>query len=131
MNKVLSIRVRCQDNLIVRGRSCTVQMIPFTGEAYGDFFSGSILGTGVDTQTIREGEPARLSARYMLEGKDYTGTACRIFIENSRHDEEGWHPVLVTDSAALASWEEKSLLASVDPCEGGVLVQIYCRTENE
>ena len=125
MEKLLTIRVACQEPYSVQGGNMRVCMIPFTGEASGEFFSGHILGTGVDTQKFREGEPGTLSARYMLEGTDYTGTKCRIFIENSLYDENGWHPVIVTDSKALAAWEKENLIASVDGIEGGVLVQVF------
>ena len=125
MRKLLEIRVACQEAYEVQGGTMRVCMVPFTGEATGEFFTGRILGTGVDTQKFREGEPGQLSARYMLEGKDYTGAACRIFIENSLHDEAGWHPMIVTDSQALAAWETMPLVATVDGIEGGVLVRVF------
>ena len=125
MRELLAIRVSCQESCSVQGQKYRICMIPFTGEAYGDYFCGHIIGIGTDTQKFREGQPDRLSARYMLEGKDYTGADCRIFIENSLYDEEGWHPMIVTDSRALADWEEKDLIAAVDGIEGGVMVRIF------
>ena len=127
--KLLTIDVSISDPFTVRGHKARVTMLPFTGTADGDYFTGRTVGPGVDTQTftVRDdgSEEARLSARYMLEGKDYTGKACRIFIDNSRHDSDGWHPVIVTDSEALAEWENTDLVASVDPIGGGVRVQIF------
>ena len=125
MKELLAIRVSCQEPYSVQGRRYRISMIPFTGEAVGDYFRGQIIGTGTDTQKFQEGQPDRLSARYMLEGKYYTGAACRIFIENSFHDKEGWHPMIVTDSRALADWEEKDLIAAVDGTDGGVMVRIF------
>ena len=125
MKELLTIKVACQEAYSVQGQRYRVCMIPFTGEAVGEYFRGRILGTGVDTQRFQEGMPEQLSARYMLEGKDYTGADCRIFIENSLHDNEGWHPMIVTDSKALAKWEEMDLIAAVDGIEGGVLVRIF------
>lgn len=125
MKKVLTIRVKCEEPYAVQGKNCKVCMVPFTGEATGELFNGHIIGTGVDTQKYREGQPGQLSARYMLEGTDCTGTACRIFIENSLHDEAGWHPKIVTDSEALSYLEEADLIATVDGIEDGVLVQVY------
>ena len=33
--------------------------------------------------------------------------------------------MIVTDSKALAEWEEMDLIATVDGIEGGVMVRIY------
>ena len=122
---LLTIDVMCQEPYEVQGQELKVVMIPFTGRAYGEYFNGEIIGTGVDTQKFRKGESGQLSARYMLKGKDSAGQDCRIFIENSLKDEEGWHPVIVTDSPLLSEWEQLQLIASVDGKEGGVLVRIY------
>ncbi len=125
MKKVLTIRVQCEEPYSVQGKNCKVCMVPFTGMATGELFTGRIIGTGVDTQKFIKGQSGQLSARYMLEGKDYTGATCRIFIENSLHDEAGWHPMIVTDSEALSYLEDANLIATVDGIEGGVLVQVY------
>lgn len=123
---ILSIDVRCCESINVKGTDTEIIMIPFTGKAYGEYFNGEIIGTGVDTQKfdVRSGEGS-LSARYMLQGTDKDGKACRIFIENSLHDEKGWHPMLVTDSECLSEWERLPLVASVDGTENGVLVRVY------
>lgn len=123
---ILSIDVQCFESIGVKGRDTEIAMIPFTGKAYGKYFSGEIIGTGIDTQKfdIKSGE-CSLSARYMLQGTDKYGKACRIFIENSQHDENGWHPTLITDSEGLSEWERMPLTASVDGTENGVLVRIY------
>lgn len=124
---LLSIDVHCHESIAVKGKETEVVMIPFTGKAYGDYFNGEIIGNGVDTQKIdiKSGE-CRLSARYMLQGTDKDGESCRIFIENSLHDEKGWHPMIVTDSKCLSEWEQMPLIATVDGTDRGVLVQIYC-----
>lgn len=123
---ILSIDVRCLESIGVKGTDTEIIMVSFTGEAYGEYFNGKIIGTGVDTQKhdIKSGEYS-LSARYMLQGTDKYGKACRIFIDNSLHDENGWHPMLVTDSECLSEWERLPLTASVDSTENGVLVRIY------
>ena len=121
----LSVDVKCLDAPSVQGRKMKVVMIPFTGKGYGEYFNGEIIGTGCDTQKITNDGRAVLSARYMLEGTDRAGQKCRIFIENTVHDENGWHPVIVTDSGCLAEWETLDLTATVDPAPEGVLVRIY------
>lgn len=122
--KLLTIDVDIREVYSVEGHTCSVNMVCFGGTASGEYFTGKVIGPGVDTQTITK-KQSLLSARYMLEGADCAGKACRIFIENSTRDEEGWHPRIVTDSEALASWETEKLVASVDPTETGVLVQIF------
>ncbi len=123
---ILTIEVKCLESIGVKGQFTEVNMVPFTGRAYGTDFSGEVLGQGVDTQKtdLASGE-CTLSARYMLEGRDSGGNSCRIFIENSLHDEEGWHPKLVTDSPLLAEWERIPLTASVEGAGEGVVVRVY------
>ena len=96
--KILSVQVLCDEFCPeVRSKKMRVVLVPFTGEAFGPYFNGKIIGPGVDTQKFSGEHEMVLSARYMLEGKDHTGQKCRIFIENTLHDENGWHPIIVTD----------------------------------
>lgn len=83
------------------------------------------MGTGVDTQRIGQDGKTRLSARYMLEGQDAAGNACRIFIENQGSWEDGFTPRIVTDSPLLKDWETADLGATVEGIPGGVLVRIF------
>ena len=108
-----------------------IVMIPFTGEASGPYFSGSVVGTGIDTQKISREHAARLSARYMLEGRDTQGNACRIFIENQGSFAEGFVPMLVTDSPLLRPWETAALTATVEGIPGGVIVKIFGRKDSD
>ena len=125
---LLEIDVTCMEAVSVKGHTRGIVMIPFTGEASGPFFTGKVIGEGVDTQKIVDGK-CTLSARYMLEGQDVTGSSCRIFIENEGNDEIGFRPKIVTDSAHLSPWETASLTATVTPKEGGVMVRIYREAE--
>ena len=67
---LMEIRVTCQEPVTVEGANRKIVMIPFTGEASGPYFTGSVIGTGVDTQKIEKDDSIMLSARYMLEGTD-------------------------------------------------------------
>ena len=122
---LMEICVECGETVSVRGQETTVVMIPFTGTTEGPYFKGKTVGTGVDTQRIGEDGIARLSARYMLEGTDAAGNACRIFIENEGSGQEGFTPRIVTDSPLLKDWETADLGATVDEIPGGVLVRIF------
>ena len=108
------------------GGQTGVAMIPFAGDAKGPLFSGSVIGPGVDTQLIGPDGRPHLSARYMLEGQDAAGNACRVFIENQGTWEEGFTPSIVTDSPLLRPWETARLGARVDPAPGGVTVTVVC-----
>ena len=122
---LLEIQVNILDSLQVKGGARDIVMIPFTGTAGGPWFTGKIIGSGVDTQKISKDGKAVLSARYMLEGTDKSGQACRIFIENQGSFDTGFKPQIVTDSALLSVWETADLYATVEGAPGGVLVRVF------
>lgn len=122
---LLEIKVKCEEPLRVVGAQKDIVMIPFTGEASGPYFSGHVMNTGVDTQKIEKDGSTMLSARYMLEGTDFGGNRCRIFIENQGIWKKGFTPMIVTDSPLLAEWETAELYAEVDGIPGGVLVKVF------
>lgn len=126
---LLTIHVTLTGFCSVNNGTNGVVMLPFTGTAEGDFFTGEIIGTGVDTQKIEKDQLVSLSARYMLEGRDHTGKECKIFIENNGSSLDHCIPTLVTDSEALASWQQADLVAKVTPVENGVTVQIFEKDE--
>ena len=128
--QLMQIRVTCLEPASVTGKTRKIVMIPFTGEASGLYFTGSVTGTGVDTQKIENDGTFRLSARYMLEGKDFEGNACKVFIENQGNRDIGFTPAIVTDSPALADWETAELYAEVNGIPEGVMVRIF-RAEGE
>ena len=82
-------------------------------------------GTGQRGREGKEDCHAALSARYMLEGKDSSGNACRVFIENEGSRETGFRPEIVTDSPVLAEFEKVPKTAEIEGIEGGVMVRIY------
>lgn len=126
-NEVLmEIRVRILEAVSVTGKTRDIVMIPFDGEASGPYFSGKVIGPGVDTQKIDKDGKAVLSARYMLEGTDVAGNACRIFVENQGDWENGFTPTVVTDSPLLEEWETANLQATVEGIPEGVMIRI-CR----
>ncbi len=125
---LLTVQVDCGEPLSVRGSEKEVVMVPFCGYAYGEDFNGKVMGTGVDTQKYSlSGGEKTLSARYILEGKDKTGTQCRIFIENELRNNGCWQPCIVTDSKYLIEWEKIPLAATVDVAGSGVCVKIYAQ----
>ena len=112
-NLILEIKIDIFEDRITgfEGKNGTVKMIPFGGSVSGKIFSGIVEPCGVDTQVTNFSQVRHMSARYMLTGKDYTGRACRIYVENN-----GWFtdgampapfktvPTFITDSEALADY---------------------------
>ena len=125
MKLLLTVHVTIIDSCAVNNGTNGIVMIPFTGYGESDFFTGEIVGTGVDTQKIEGNQLISLSARYMLAGKDYTGKECKIFIENNGSSLDNCVPAIVTDSEALAFWQRANLVSRVTPSKEGVLVQIF------
>jgi hypothetical protein len=114
----------------VKGKTGEAAMILFTGSADCDAFKGKILPGGVDTQKEWNGENRNLSARYILEGVDCQGQACRIFIENSGVMDpvkglEYTVPKILTDSEALAYLEKEELVGTITPTDRGVTIHIF------
>ena len=126
---LMEIRVTCREPVSVSGANRTIVMIPFTGEATGPYFTGHVTGPGVDTQTIDPDGRVMLSARYMLEGTDAAGNACRVFVENQGNPEGGLTPSIVTDSPVMARLETADLYATADGIPGGVLIRLLEREE--
>ena len=124
---LMEIRVTCHEPVSVAGKNKKIVMIPFDGEASGEYFNGKVIGTGVDTQTIHPEGKVFLSARYMLEGTDAAGNACRIFVENQGEWDGGLTPAIVTDSPLLAGWETADLYATADGIPEGVMIRIWKR----
>ena len=97
----------------MKGAAGEAGMVSFTGTVDCPNFHGVILPGGVDTQRMVDGH-LTLSARYMLEGTDADGNACRVFIENNGATDDPAQPmtttpVIFTDSPAL-QWLETAAL---------------------
>ena len=125
MELILEVHVHVKSSDYVEGHTLNVAMLPFDGTADGPYFTGKVIGSGVDTQKIQKSGEMLLSARYMLEGTDYKNNPCRIFIENSGNDMAHCTPMMVTNSPALAEWETAKLTACVKPGPEEVLIQVY------
>lgn len=102
MREILRLNINCNKVHEVKTDEKTVIQILFDGEASGEYFTGKVLEGGVDTQTIYADKTGNLSARYTLEGHDFTGRECRIYIENNAiFGEEYTSPKCLTDSPNL------------------------------
>lgn len=126
MELIMTVHVVLSKNInVLKGKEVDICMLPFTGTADGPYFSGTVLGEGVDTQTIFHNGRVLFSARYMLEGTDCAGNKCRIYIENNGDSLDKLVPTIVTDSNALQFLSESDLSSVVTPNDVGVEVKIY------
>ena len=120
---IFEIVIKARESFYVKGRTKGIAMLPFDGEVTGPYFTGQVIGPGVDTQTIKD-EQVVLSARYMLEGVDCEGNSCRVFVENNGDFVNGFTPFIVTDSPVLQKFEDKKLRSTVEPREDVVIIKI-------
>ena len=130
MEEIMTINVRTFEPCIVEGRGARVVMIPFSAETRGELFCGKTRENGTDTQHILPDGGIRLSARYILFGKDALGNDCRVFIENNGSSLTDCIPEIRTDSPALSFLEDAVLSSSAEPCPGGVTVRIFAENAN-
>lgn len=111
----------------------SVVMIMFGGHVTGTCFEGIVREGGVDTQVIgKDGGRHSLSARYMLQGQDYTGQPCEIYIENNGYIGETkgnrlfrTSPRIITNSKALSYLNTEALIGEGCPAAEGVSIRIF------
>lgn len=127
--EVLTIHVQVTKAQEVRGTTGEALMLHFCGHCHSDLFQGEIIPGGIDTQKEWYGEQRTLSARYILEGVDFTGEACNIFIENNASLDRSGNivttPKVLTNSDALSFLERVELMGTIEGVEGGVCIHIY------
>ena len=106
-----------------------MNFLRFHGTSDSAFFRGVILDGGVDCQRRTDNGPLRLSARYVMEGTDCAGRACKVFIENNGCEAAGGMrtvPFVVTDSELLSDLTRGALYGEVSgKGEGAVEIRIY------
>ena len=106
VNVISAEEVKCGDE-----KFC---LILFDGYADGDLFSGKILPGGVDCQHFSK-NGGTLSARYILDGTDFTGKHCRLFIENNADaGSDVTHPSVKTDSEALKWLQDEPISGRIN-----------------
>ena len=73
-NPVFVINVELDECTKVSDVREQVNFIRFHGTSDSEYFHGDILTGGVDCQRKKENEPLKLSARYIMEGTDCSGS---------------------------------------------------------
>lgn len=106
----------------------TINMVLFDGTCEGEFFNGTILSGGVDTQIYEKDKEGTLSARYIIEGVDKDGAACHLFIENNGiigKEETKTYPKIYTDSACLKWLETQKLEGTLEVEQDKIIIRIF------
>ncbi len=144
MIELLKIFVIIGSTFQVSGSTTTINMVNFSGHAESAYFTGHILPGAVDTQTTLHLNPdsatqpassakfhhhsaTSLSARYMLEGKDSCGQACRIYISNivTPDTPPGQsHPTIVTDSKLLSPLCQQPLTGRLEMKKDTLVIRV-------
>jgi hypothetical protein len=133
---ILTVAVTIDSGQIssLQGPGGEVLCIPFSGTVSGELFSGRVCPGAADVQRVNLSGVRHMCARYMLEGTDYTGASCRIFVENngwfSRKTEPGAPfqtvPTFLTDSQALAPYLHRNqFVGEGTPGPNGVTIRLY------
>ncbi|MCT2536114.1 DUF3237 domain-containing protein [Aquibacillus koreensis] len=134
LEEVLTVHVRLNKTMELDNKiGDSVVMITFSGNVTGEYFEGEVLDGGVDTQVIsKSGNVHTLSARYMIEGTDFTGSPCKMFIENNgtaTSNKEGilfrTYPKIITNSEALAFLHDDILVAEAIHRETTIDIKIF------
>jgi len=127
-NLIFEINITVNEVKEVIGAKGSVRMISFGGHVFSPLFNGNVIPVAVDTQIQYNTAAKKLSARYILEGKDISGNHCRIFIENNGIDNNGiiiTTPIIITDSPQL-QWLENAVLKGTVVSENNqLIVKIY------
>lgn len=112
----------------VNGNTCKVDMQYFKGSADGKYFSGSVYKESSDVKkTFTDGSITHC-ARYILSGKDDTGTSCKIFIQDEGAEKDGkviTKPVILTNSKSLAWIETADIQGRISTNSGGDRIITY------
>lgn len=123
MDKLI-LKIEIHGSVEVKAGDRLVNMVMFGGRCTGGLFEGEILPCGVDVQKITS-SGGTLSARYALEGVDYTGECCRMFIENDAVLGMPFtEPKIITDSAALGWMNDAALCGRIINGGDGLTIEI-------
>ncbi len=134
--ELFAVTVEDKAEYWVDGNTCAVTMQYFNGSADGEFFSGNVLSESSFTEKLYKDGISQYSARFVLNGKDDTDTACKIFIQDEWEvDTEGvatYYTRLVTNSPSLA-WLETADIQSrvVENEDGSKTIKFMWNESNE
>lgn len=133
---VMRFQVFVDDSLVSEMKSPygSVTFIPFTGKVESELFTGEILPGGVDVQVETPDNVRNMCAKYMFQGKDMEGNACKLFVENNGYlqpvNREKPYlnavPRFLTDSPILGEYLcRQQFRSEVQGMDWGIEIRIY------
>ena len=111
-----------------------VTFIPFRATVESDLFTGKTLPGACDVQVENPAQSRNMCAKYMFEGVDKAGNACKLFVENNgylapvmRNDKFfRAYPKFMTDSPVLGEYfSQQRFRSEVEGTDYGVEIRIY------
>ena len=129
--KVYADAADCSDMTCPYG---AVSFIPFTATVESELFTGKTLPGACDVQVENPAMSRNMCAKYMFEGVDREGNACKLFVENNgylapvmRNDEFfNAYPYFLTDSPVLGPYLcQRRFRSEVQGREWGVEIRVY------
>lgn len=112
----------------------SVAFIPFTATVDSPLFTGKTLPGACDVQVENPAGSRNMCAKYMFEGTDSAGNACRLFVENNGYLAEVMrsdpffhaYPRFMTDSPVLGEYlSQQRFRSEVQGRDWGVEIRIY------
>jgi len=122
--ELLTIRVIITNRETVSEGDYRRSKIYFTGYCDTEYFHGTILPGGYDTQDYYQNKLTKVRAEYTLQGIDREGGKCNIHIVNQNVNGE-WKPEVETDSKNLAWFNNADLTAVLEGTKEGPVVRIF------
>jgi Acetyl xylan esterase (AXE1). len=98
--------------------------IYFTGYCDTEYFHGTILPGGCDTQDYSGKLRMNIRAEYTLQGIDMKGAKCNVHIINQMVNSE-WKPTIETDSKNLIWINNADVTAVLEDTKQGPVVRIF------
>lgn len=111
-----------------------VTIIPFHATVESDLFTGETLPGACDVQVENPAKSRNMCAKYMFQGHDSEGNACKLFVENngylapSMRNDPFFHayPYFLTDSPVLGEYlSQRRFRSELQGMEWGVEIRIY------
>ena len=122
--EVLTIDVSLKERRLEWKGLYTRLLLPFCGKANSKWFCGDIQPGAVDVQDRKGWKVVQFRAEYTIEGKDWTGTPCKLHIVNLNTG-QGWKPTISTDSEALSFLNQADCRVYLQHRKSGPMVHIF------
>lgn len=137
MNCALIISIDTENSMDIKGSTGSARMVQLAGSSKCELFEGAILPGSTSTHVYKDGI-LRINFAYMLQGIDYSGKSCTIFVEDTAYVQKNkakstqskikepitTHPAIFTTSSALSWLETEPLIGEITLHKGKICISI-------